>query len=163
MTVIKVLSGNELCTSLCRYPKGGYATDPNYAKKLIATIEAHGLTKYDKVGNKAAVKAKPAKSSGSTYTVKSGDTLTAIAKKYNTSVKELAKVNGIKDVNMIRVGQVLKVSGAAPSGGTFYTVKAGDNLTKIGKKFGVSVKTLTTVNRIPDANKIYVGQRLQVK
>ncbi|WP_063336327.1 glycoside hydrolase family 73 protein [Bacillus subtilis] len=143
--------------------KGGYATDPNYAKKLIATIEAHGLTKYDKVGNKPAVKAKPAKSSGSTYTVKSGDTLTAIAKKYNTTVKELAKVNGIKDVNLIRVGQVLKVSGAAPSGGTFYTVKAGDNLTKIGKKFGVSVKTLTTVNRIPDANKIYVGQRLRVK
>ncbi|MCY8507960.1 LysM peptidoglycan-binding domain-containing protein, partial [Bacillus atrophaeus] len=52
------------------------------------------------------MKAKPAKSSGSTYTVKSGDTLTAIAKKHHTSVKELAKVNGIKDVNLIRVGQV---------------------------------------------------------
>ncbi|PAE45481.1 peptidoglycan-binding protein, partial [Bacillus licheniformis] len=41
--------------------------------------------------------------------------------------------------------------------------KAGDNLTKIGKMFGVSVKTLTTVNKIPNPNLIRVGQKLRVK
>ena len=44
-----------------------------------------------------------------TYTVKSGDTLSEIAKKYKTTVASLAKKNGIKDVNKIYVGQVLKI------------------------------------------------------
>ena len=44
-----------------------------------------------------------------TYTVKSGDTLSDIAKKYKTTVKSLAEKNGIKDVNKIYVGQVLKI------------------------------------------------------
>jgi LysM repeat protein len=43
------------------------------------------------------------------YVVKSGDTLGAIAKKFNTTVAQLAKWNGIRDVNKISVGQRLKV------------------------------------------------------
>lgn len=44
-----------------------------------------------------------------TYTVKAGDTLSKIAKMFKTTVKDLAKKNGIKDVNKIYVGQVLKI------------------------------------------------------
>lgn len=44
-----------------------------------------------------------------TYTVKAGDTLSKIAKAYNTSVKKLAELNNIQNVDLIRVGQVLKV------------------------------------------------------
>ena len=44
-----------------------------------------------------------------TYTVKKGDTLSAIAKKYKTTVSAIAKKNGIKNVNLIKVGQVLKI------------------------------------------------------
>lgn len=44
-----------------------------------------------------------------TYTVKKGDTLSAIAKKYNTTYQEIAKKNGISNPNKIRVGQVLKI------------------------------------------------------
>lgn len=47
--------------------------------------------------------------STSTYTVKSGDTLSAIAKKYKTTVNALKKLNGIKNVNKIYAGQVLKI------------------------------------------------------
>lgn len=43
------------------------------------------------------------------YTVKKGDTLSKIAKKYKTTVKQLAKWNNIKNVNVIRVGQKLRV------------------------------------------------------
>lgn len=50
-----------------------------------------------------------------TYTVKKGDTLSAIAKKYNTTVNSLAKLNNIKNVNLIYVGQVLTISGAPAS------------------------------------------------
>jgi len=49
--------------------------------------------------------------SGSTYTVKSGDTLSHIAKRYGTTVSKLAKINNIKDPNLIRVGQKIKLSG----------------------------------------------------
>ena len=44
-----------------------------------------------------------------TYTVKAGDTLSAIAKKYNTTVDALVKKNNIKNKNLISVGQVLKI------------------------------------------------------
>ena len=44
-----------------------------------------------------------------TYTVKAGDTLSGIAKKYNTTVENLVKKNNIKDKNKIYVGQVLKI------------------------------------------------------
>ena len=43
------------------------------------------------------------------YTVKRGDTLSAIARKHNTTVAALAKLNNIKNVNVINVGQVLKL------------------------------------------------------
>lgn len=43
------------------------------------------------------------------YTVKKGDTLSAIAKKYKTTVKQITKDNGIKNANMIQVGQKLKI------------------------------------------------------
>lgn len=44
-----------------------------------------------------------------TYTVKSGDTLSAIAGKYGTTVSAIAKLNNIKNVNLIKVGQKLKI------------------------------------------------------
>ena len=44
------------------------------------------------------------------YTVKKGDTLSAIARKYGTTVEALASANGIQNVGLIRVGQILKIS-----------------------------------------------------
>lgn len=47
-----------------------------------------------------------------TYTVKSGDNLTKIAKKYGMTVDEIAKLNNIKDINLINTGQILTISEA---------------------------------------------------
>jgi murein DD-endopeptidase MepM/ murein hydrolase activator NlpD len=58
---------------------------------------------------KAAPKAAPAPA-GNTYTVVKGDNLTKIAKAHGTTVAALVKLNGIKDKNLINIGQVLKVS-----------------------------------------------------
>ena len=49
-----------------------------------------------------------------TYTVKPGDTLSEIAETYNTTVEKLAKLNNIKNVDLIFVDQVLVIDGAAP-------------------------------------------------
>lgn len=60
---------------------------------------------------KTALKPKAAPASaGNTYTVKKGDNLTKIAKAHGTTVAALVKLNGIKDKNVISIGQVLKVS-----------------------------------------------------
>ena len=50
-----------------------------------------------------------------TYTVKSGDTLSGIAEKYNTTVEKLAEKNKIKDIHLIYVDQVLVIDGEAPT------------------------------------------------
>ena len=53
-----------------------------------------------------------------TYTVKSGDTLSRIAEKYNTTVEKLAEKNKIKDIHLIYVDQVLVIDGEAPATST---------------------------------------------
>ena len=62
---------------------------------------------YQKVQNKV----NELLGSEKTYVVKKGDTLTAIAKKYKTTVAKLKKINNIKDANKIYVGQKLKIGG----------------------------------------------------
>jgi murein DD-endopeptidase MepM/ murein hydrolase activator NlpD len=53
--------------------------------------------------------AAPAAPAAGTYTVKKGDNLTKIAKANNTTVAKLAELNNIKNVNLIQIGQVLKL------------------------------------------------------
>ncbi|MFL5319872.1 MAG: LysM peptidoglycan-binding domain-containing protein [Myxococcaceae bacterium] len=60
----------------------------------------------------------------STYTVKSGDTLSAIAARYHTSVAALASANGIKNPNLIRAGQAITVPGSSGGAPTTVTVPA---------------------------------------
>ncbi|MCO4849992.1 N-acetylmuramoyl-L-alanine amidase [Bacillus vallismortis] len=55
------------------------------------------------------------KASGGTYTVKKGDTLSVIAKEHGVSVATLQSLNGIKNPNLIKVGQVLKLTGSSTS------------------------------------------------
>ena len=59
-----------------------------------------------------------------TYTVKSGDTLSGIAEKYNTTVEKLAEKNKIKDIHLIYVDQVLVIDGEAPATSTTSTETA---------------------------------------
>ena len=54
----------------------------------------------------------PIAANADSYTVKSGDTLSAIAKEKNTTVDAIAKKNKISNVNLISVGQVLEIEGA---------------------------------------------------
>ncbi len=81
---------------------GKYGTGED-RKKALGSL-------YDEVQAKVnEIMASKTTSKEVTYKVKSGDTLSAIAKKYNTTVTAIAKKNSIKDVNKIYVGQVLKI------------------------------------------------------
>lgn len=104
--------------------------------------------------------------SSKTYTVKSGDTLSSIASQYGTTYQELAKINGISDPNKIYPGQVLKISGSsstAASNTEYYTIKSGDTLSSIAKRYGTTVNQLVAWNNIQNANLIYAGQKIRVR
>ena len=100
------------------------------------------------------------------YTVQRGDNLTKIAKEYNTTVSQLVAWNGIINPNLIFVGQKLIVSKSEPGPQPvveYYTVKRGDTLTAIAKKFGTTVAQLVRWNHIVNPNIIITGQVLRVK
>lgn len=107
---------------------------------------------------------KPQQPSTTTYTVKSGDTLSGIAQKYGTTVSALAQLNGIQNPNVIYAGQVLKISGNSSSTGSsggVYTVKSGDTLSGIAQRYGTTVSALVNKNGIKNPDVIYVGQKIK--
>ena len=101
----------------------------------------------------------------STYKVRSGDSLYTIARKLGTTPDALMALNGIRNPNNLRVGQVLKVPGAAPSpepAGKTYEVQRGDSLYTIARKLGTTPDALMELNGIRDPNGLQVGQLLKV-
>ena len=75
-------------------------------KDFPAIIKKAGLNGYKKATSDGSNSSKAAPV---TYTVKAGDTLTAIAKRYKSTVAKIVKANSIKDANKIYVGQVIKI------------------------------------------------------
>lgn len=103
------------------------------------------------------------------YTVQNGDTLSGIAKKYNTTVSELALINNISNPNLIYAGQVLKIyTSSRPIVSRrknfyrTYVVQKGDTLTLIASRFRTTVDELVKLNDIQNPNLIYVGEVIKV-
>jgi len=99
-----------------------------------------------------------------TYRVKSGDTVTQIAKRFGLSVASIAKLNKLGPKSLIRVGQVLKLSGSKTQDTEVesYRVKPGDTLFAIAGRHGLTLNQLTAINRIGSSTLIYPGQVLRV-
>ena len=98
---------------------------------------------------------------GRVYVVRSGDTLSGIAARYGTTWQRLQQLNGIADANLIRVGQAIRIDSAAPASPRVYTVKAGDTLGAIAARLGTTWQHLQALNGIPNANRIWPGQRIR--
>ena len=87
--------------------KAGYATDKNYPNKLINLIENYKLFIFDEIVlNKKNRKNRSLRDNTLKHEVIKGDTLYSISKKYNISIKELLKINKLKDRTLI-IGQLL--------------------------------------------------------
>lgn len=102
------------------------------------------------------------------YTVVRGDALYKIAAKFDCTIADLVKWNNIANPNLIFVGQKLIVGWSdtpvpPEPEKVYYTVKRGDNLTKIAKMYGTTVQQLVAWNNIATPNLIYPGQVLRVK
>ena len=98
------------------------------------------------------------------YTVKVGDNLYSIAKKYNTTVDEIIRFNNLNS-NLLSIGQQLKVpiinnEDIDNQYGT-YIVQSGDTLYKIAKKYGMTVNQLMAINKL-EGTTLRVGQVLKV-
>lgn len=102
------------------------------------------------------------------YTVTQGDTLFSIARRFNTTVSEIAQANGITDVNQITVGQKLVIpdcqAGDQPPSGdcVTYVVQAGDTLFSLAQRYGTTVDDIALNNNIVNPSLIFVGQKLTI-
>lgn len=94
------------------------------------------------------------------YTVRRGDTLWGISRKFGTSINSIVALNGIKNPNLIYVGEVFKIPSAHSEQAVIYTVKRGDTLWGISRKFGTTVENLVKLNSVRNPNLIYVGEKL---
>jgi len=125
------------------------------------------------------------------HVVKKGDTLWSIAQKYNLSVDLIFVTNNIANSELISIGQEMKipsqknavaetnivnqavvdkknnninnnVSQPENAEPIVYTVKAGDNLWNISRKYGVSVEVIISVNNLKDKDLLSLGQKLEI-
>lgn len=97
------------------------------------------------------------------YTVKSGDTLWNIAKKYNISLSELLSFNNLSSNTMLRIGQQIKIPKENETNNQYiiYTVKRGDNLYNIAKEYNTTVQNLMSYNGLT-SNLLDIGQQLKI-
>ena len=98
---------------------------------------------------------------GNVYIVKKGDSLYSIAQKYNTTVDELKKLNGLTS-NIINVGQILKLPEKENIVDyDLYIVKKGDTLYKIANNYNISVNELKKINNLT-SDTLSIGDQLLV-
>lgn len=93
------------------------------------------------------------------YTVKAGDTLYGIARKFGTTVDKLKKLNNLSS-NILSIGQKLLVTDELQEEGV-YTVQKGDTLYSIAKKYNTTVDKLMSMNNL-NTNMLSIGQKLVI-
>jgi LysM repeat protein len=150
-----------------------------YETTVQAIVEANGLANADSihVGQRLTIPGTgstttnvgPAMTTGGTYVVQRGDTLSGIAFRYGISTWELMYANGLHGPHLIFTDQTLVIPGA---GGAVpdpiletsdaYVVRAGDTLSRIAEQFNTTAFALAQSNGLADASRIRVGQVLHV-
>lgn len=95
-----------------------------------------------------------------TYTVRPGDTLWALSRRFHTTVQELASLNRIANPNLIFVGQVLILPDSCSV--LVYRIVPGDTLSAIALRFGTTVQAIAQANHIANPNLIIAGHTLVI-
>jgi membrane-bound lytic murein transglycosylase D len=102
------------------------------------------------------------------HTVKSGDSLWTIAKRYNTTVSKIQQMNNLTTTRLI-IDQQIKVPSSTrepqslPSGSGTYYVKRGDNPDRIARKHNMSLNHFLQINKLTSRSTIYPGQKVKIE
>lgn len=153
--IATVLWGNNASNTidpevyLATATEGGEGDTPTPSRPVVADTKTP-LNKHEKGYEKEMI-----------YTVKPGDTLSEIAKKYNVAMKDILGVHHLDDWNKLDVGQLLLVTDTKKPERKYHTVKSGDNLWKIGGQYGISVSRLINLNiQLKNPDLIQVGDKI---
>ncbi len=152
---------------------GGGVGDSGDAGQTGDATQTGGEDSTTDSGGDAAAAA-PAETSATipaTHTVAAGENLYRIGLKYGISWVAIANANNLANPNILTVGQVLNLPGAStptptptpsPQTETTYIVRAGDNLYRIGLRFGISWVQIAEANGLVNPNVIKVGNELKI-
>ncbi len=126
----------------------------NYKKYVDAVVNAVIATEQG-----ATIPSTPG--TGTSYVVKSGDSLWSIANRYNTTVNAIKNMNNLTS-NALSVGQVLQIPTSTSTGtGNTYTVKSGDSLWSIANRYNTTVDAIKNANNLT-SNTLSIGQVLKI-
>ena len=106
-----------------------------------------------------------------THVVRSGETLSSIAKEENTSVKSICDKNDIQESSILKVGQKLIISGNktnqpkdnSSNNKKYHTVKSGDTLSQIAAKNGTSVAKICKLNNFKESKTLKIGEKIRIR
>lgn len=134
----------------------------SYGISVDALKKANNLTSNNlDIGQLLLIPGTQKEEAGTTYVVKSGDSLWKIANSYGISVNELKSANNLTS-DLLSIGQQLVIpSGNVGTTGITYVVKAGDSLWKIANNYGITVNQLKQANNLT-SNLLSIGQTLVI-
>ncbi len=95
-----------------------------------------------------------------THTVRQGENLGLIARRYGTTVRQIMNANNLRS-SRIYPGQKLSIGGGDANPRIVHTVKRGENLTRIAQRYGTTVRSIRNINNLR-SSRIYPGQRLSI-
>lgn len=144
-----------------------YALAKRYGTTTAAIIAANPTANPNRlqIGQQVCIPRQspyPPCPSGNYYTIRQGDTLYAIARRFGVTVEALTAANpGISPTNLM-IGQVICIPtpspATCPAGMTAYTVKAGDTFYSIAQRYNITVAALMNANPTVDPNSLLIGQ-----
>ena len=110
----------------------------------------------------AAMALSPFAAQAASVTVKSGETLSDIAARYDVSINSLMRLNGISDSDHVEAGQTLRLPGSVSAGKGRHRVQSGDTLSGIAAEYRVSERQLMALNGLSSADHVEIGQTLKL-
>ncbi len=96
------------------------------------------------------------------HVVRSGQTLSSIAKRYGVPAARVARANRLSNPDLIVVGQRLRIPGGGRPRHAVHVIRAGETLSQIARRYGTSVAALASRNGISDPSRIAAGDKLRV-
>ena len=110
----------------------------------------------------AAMALSPFAAQAASVTVKSGETLSDIAARYDVSINSLMRLNGISNSDHVEAGQTLRLPGSVSAGKGRHRVQSGDTLSGIAAEYRVSERQLMALNGLSSADHVEIGQTLKL-